>query len=150
MHVQQRASVLVIDGSKALLLRNEGDSEFPDLRLIRKWEQDVPQDRDLRSDAPGRSFGSHDGGARRSALDETNLHDQAEIEFASKIGQFLNEQAQLHSIEDLIIIAPPRTLGEIRKHLSGEASDRLTAEIAKDLVKHTIVSIERLLAAEPE
>lgn len=150
MHVPEGASVLVIDGSKALFLRNEGDSEFPDLRLISKWEQDVPQDRDLRSDAPGRTFGSHDGGARRSSYDEGDLHEQAEIEFTSKIGRFLNEQAELHSMGELIIIAPPRTLGELRKELGREASARLTAEIAKDLVKHPIAEIEHLLAAEPE
>ena len=34
MDVHQGAYVLVTDGCKALLLQNEGDAEFPDLRLV--------------------------------------------------------------------------------------------------------------------
>lgn len=146
MNVPHGASVLVTDGSKALFLKNEGDSEFPDFRLALKWEQEIPSDRELRSGAPGRAFSSHDAGARRSAYDETDFHEQAEIEFTSRVAGFLNEQAQRHSIEELIIVAPARTLGELRKHLRREISERVTAEIAKDLVKHPIPAIEKLVA----
>jgi protein required for attachment to host cells len=147
MPFQNGASVLVTDGSKALFLRNEGDAEFPDLRLTRKWEQEVPADRELRTDAPGHVFSSHDRGVRRSAYDETNLHDRAEEEFTLNVADFLNDEAQLHSIDELIIVAPPRTLGELRKHLRREVADRVTGEIAKDLVKHPIASIEQLIAS---
>ena len=150
MRVQHGAFVLVTDGCKALFLRNEGDSEFPDLRLVEKWNQSVPADHELRSGAPGHAFSSHDHGTRRSAYEETDFHDQAEVEFASKAAEYLNDQLRPHAIQELIIVAPPRTLSVLRKHLRREVLDRVTAEIAKDLVKHPIRAIERLLAGYRE
>ncbi len=150
MHIQHGASVLVSDGRKALFMRNEGDAEFPDLRLLGKWEQPVPADRDLRSGAPGRTFSSHGGSNRRSSYEETNFHEQAEVEFASAAAEFLNEQLNRNAVEELIIVAPPRTLAVLRKHLHADVVERITAEIDKDLVKHPTGEIERLLASYPE
>lgn len=150
MHLQHGTSVLVTDGSKALFLRNDGDEEFPNLRLAQKWEQDVLPDREIRSAPPGRSFSSHDHGTRRSAYDETDSHEQSEAEFTSTVASFLNDEAQKGSIDKLIIVAPPRMLGRLRTRLRRELAERITVEIAKDLVKHPIASIERLLSAYPE
>lgn len=149
MKVEHGASVFVTDGSKALFLRNEGDAEFPDLRLVQKWEAPSPPDRELRSDAPGHVFSSHGGAARRSSYDEGSFHDQAEARFAKKVADFMNQLALGDGAEDIILIAPPRTLGVMRKYLDGEVSDRITAEIPKDLLKHPISAIERSLIAHP-
>lgn len=145
MNVDHGDSVLVSDGRKALLLRNEGDADFPNLRLVDKWEASAPPDRELKSDAPGRVFSSHGGSARRSSYDEGDLHEQAEAEFAQRIADFLNAEASEDAIGKLVLIAPPRTLGVLRRHLQNEVSDLVTAEIPKDLVKHPISSIEALV-----
>jgi protein required for attachment to host cells len=150
MRVHHGASILVTDGSKALFLTNEGDGDFPDFQLVRKWEQEVPADRELRSAGPGHAFSSHGGGTRRSSYDETDLHEQAEVQFTCNIAAFLNERARLGSIDELIMVAPPRTLGELRKHIRRDVADRVKAEIAKDLVKQPIAAMERLLARYPE
>lgn len=149
MQLTHGTSVLVTDGRKALYLRNEGDGEFANLRLVQKWESPVPADRELRSDAPGRVFGSRGGSTRRSSYDEGNFHDQAEVEFAEQIADFVNSQAA-DDAHQLVLVAPPRTLGVLRRHLRREVADRLAAEIPKDLVKHPIPEIERLLAAHRE
>jgi len=149
MHVQHDASVLVTDGCKALLLRNNGDAEFPDLRLVRKWEQRLEADHALKSGPPGRTFSSHDHGMRRSSYEETDLHAEAEADFARKIAEFLQAQFAAKAIHELVLVAPPRTLGDIRKHLQPHMS-MIKAEIDKDLVKHPIAHIESLLAAYPE
>jgi protein required for attachment to host cells len=149
MQLTHGASVLVTDGRKALYLRNEGDGEFANLRLVRKWESPVAADRELRSDAPGRVFGSRGGATRRSAYDEGDLHDQEEAEFAEHIAEFVNAQAAGEAPQ-LVVVAPPRTLGVLRKHLRRDVAGRLAAEIPKDLVKHPIPEIERLLTAHRE
>ena len=48
--------------------------------------------------------------------------------------------------ERLIVIAPPRTLGELRKHYHKEVSDRITGELAKDLTGHPVPAIEKAIA----
>lgn len=147
MKVSHGAAVLVTDGRKGVLLTNRGDADFPDLRLARKWEEASPADRELKSDAPGRAFSSRDEGTRRSAYDEPDFHLRAEAQFAAQIAEFLNAR---EPVGDLVIVAPPRTLGQLRQHLDGPTAGRVTAEIAKDLVKHPIARIEQLIAGYPE
>lgn len=150
MQVQHDGSVLVTDGRKALFLRNEGDGEFPNFILVHSWEQQLAADRDLKSGAPGRTFSSMGHGNRRSSYEETNLHEQAEFEFASNVADFLNTRMQADASGELVIVAPPRTLGVLRKRLRRDVSERVSAEIAKDLVKHPISAIERLVTSYQE
>jgi protein required for attachment to host cells len=58
----------------------------------------------------------------------------------------LKQRALRNEFESLIIIAPPRTLGELRKHYHKEVSARLAGEIDKDLTGHTVPQIEEALA----
>ena len=67
--------------------------------------------------------------------------------FASDIADLLNRQVLNGEIAELVIIAAPRTLGELRKHYHKALSARLMAEIAKDLTGHGIQDIERAIAA---
>jgi protein required for attachment to host cells len=150
MRVHHGVSILVTDGSKALFLTNEGDGDFPDFQLVQKWEQEVPADHELRSAGPGHAFSSYEGSSRRSSYDETDFHEQVKVQFTANIAAFLNERARLGSIDELIMVAPPRTLGELRKHIRRDVADRLRAEIAKDLVKQPIAAVEQLLARYPE
>lgn len=146
MNLQHGTSIFVTDGRKALLLRNSGDSLFPDLRLEDKWEQALPADHDLRTDAPGRSFSSNSGGTRRSAYSEPDHHQSAEARFVAGLAATLDQGRVSGSIRELVIVAPPRMLGELRKALPRALCDLVTAEVAKDLVKHPLAEIERVLA----
>lgn len=150
MHVQHGSSVVVTDGRKALVLRNDGDEKFPDFGLVRKWEAPALADHELKSGAPGRVFSSRGGSARRSAYDEGDFHEQAEAEFAKGVAEFVNEQLLEDLTREIVLVAPPRTLGVLRKCLRRDVSDRVIAEIPKDLVKHPIGAIERLLTAYAE
>jgi protein required for attachment to host cells len=146
MHIPNRACVLVADGRKSLLLRNEGDAEFPNLKTVSAREDDNPADRDQKSDAPGHSFASAAAGARRSAYSEADFHQRAEDAFAAGTADLLREQALAGAFDSLIVVAPPRTLGELRRHYHDEVRRRISAEIPKDLVKHPVHEIERILA----
>lgn len=80
-------------------------------------------------------------------MGETDFHQLEEDRFAAEAAGMLNRGALSNNYEDLIIIAPPKTLGELRKHYHKEVSARLTAEIAKDLTGHPVKEIEKILAA---
>ena len=49
--------------------------------------------------------------------------------------------------EKLIVVAPPKTLGELRKHYHKEVANRLVAEIPKDLTGHPVAEIEKIISA---
>jgi protein required for attachment to host cells len=60
----------------------------------------------------------------------------------------LKRRALRGDFESLIIVAPPKTLGELRKHYHKEVERRLTGEIAKDLTGHPVEEIEKILSAQ--
>jgi len=47
--------------------------------------------------------------------------------------------------QSLIVVAPPRTLGELRRHYHGELEKRLTGEVPKNLTNATVSDIERIV-----
>ena len=80
-------------------------------------------------------------------MGETDYHQQEEDRFAAETAEMLKQRALKNEFESLIIIAPPKTLGELRKHYHKEVSSRLTAEIDKDLTGHPVDQIEKALIA---
>lgn len=145
MRIAHDALVLVADGRKSLFLRNEGDDEFLNLVVDDQRAHTDLKDRELKSDAPGRSFSSV--GARRSAVEETDYHQQEEDRFAADTAALLAKRAQANGFEQLIIVAPPRTLGELRQHYDKAVEAKIVAEVDKDLVNHPIDKLEAVLKA---
>ena len=147
MQVPHNVMVVVADGKKMLFFRNEGDADYPKLEMEGKRQQDDPADRDLKTDAPGRTHDAS-GGAGRSAYQETDYHQMAEDRFAAETADLLRKRALRNEFEQLIIVAPPKTLGELRKHYHKEVEKRLAGEVAKDLTGHPVNEIETILQAE--
>jgi protein required for attachment to host cells len=145
MLLKPNAMVMVADGRKMLLLRNEGDAVHPDLRVEQAEEAVNPADRDQKTDAPGRA--SSGVGSRQDTMDEADFHQQGKDRFAADAAAMLKQRALANDFESLIVIAPPATLGELRRHYHVEVSNRLTAELAKDLTGHPIPEIEAALLA---
>jgi protein required for attachment to host cells len=139
--------VLVGDGRKALFLRNKGGAGHPELVTETVMEQVNPATRDQGTDRPGRYSGTADG-VSKSALEQTDWHQQAEDRFASDVAAALYKKSQTRDFQRLIVVAPPRALGTMRSALRKEVAQKITAEIAKDLTSHPVLEIARLLKME--
>jgi protein required for attachment to host cells len=166
MQVPHDSVVLVADGRKLLFLRNEGDDVHPNLTVEHAEERVNPANRDQKTDAAGGSSSTQSGaGAPRDArggsghaqgggaqfapsrgsMEETDFHQLEEDRFAADAADLLKRRALANDFEALIVVAPPKTLGELRKHYHKEVSQRLTGELSKDLTGHTIPDIEQAL-----
>jgi protein required for attachment to host cells len=132
------AWVFVGDGQKALFLINEGDEKSPNLRRLAVEEHN--------SDAPGRAYSSV--GEIRSAVGETDWHELEKERFAASIADRINKVALSGAFNQLVIVAPPKILGDLRRKFTKETETKIIAEVPKDLTHHTIAEIERLLTAE--
>ena len=66
----------------------------------------------------------------------------------SMIAVTINKAAESGAMKEIIIIAPPRVLGELRKELSAKARAKVKGELDKDLTRHPILEIEKALARE--
>jgi protein required for attachment to host cells len=145
MRVPHNSFIVVADGEKALFFRNDGDAEFPNLTVERKREQENPADRDQKTDEPGRTFATAYAG--RTAYEETDFHQLEEDRFAAETAEMLKKRALRNEFDSLIVVAPPRTLGELRKHYHKEVEKRLTGEVPKDLTGHPVEEIEKILTS---
>jgi protein required for attachment to host cells len=145
MKIEHGTLVLVADGAKLLLFRNEGDAKYPVLDTVLHEHQRNPAAHEQGEDAPGRSFSST--GTRRSSYDETDWHQQAEDDFARHAAEMLETAATREPEAGIVVIAAPRTLGELRKAYGRATAGRLLAEIDKDLADHTTDDVIAALAA---
>lgn len=140
------AWVFVGDGQRALFLINEGDEKFPNLRRLSVLENHDPPSHEQGTDAPGRAFSSV--GGIRSAMEETDWHELEKERFAVSIAERINKAALANQFEKILIVAPPRILGDLRREYAKATETKIVGEIAKDLTNHTIAEIERLLTAQ--
>ena len=135
--------VVVCDGAKALILENAGDAISPNLKTKEIHEQPDTKTSEQGTDAPGRSINSN--GSRRSAMEQTDWHDQAEQQFLTDIAKRLDAAVVAGETKSLILIAPPRALGKIRPHYSHAVRAAVRAELDKDFVKMPVHEIEKHL-----
>ena len=150
MLVPHDTYVLVADGRKFLFLRNEGDAEMLNLQVELAEEHPNPATRDQATDAAGRAPSTSAGGGNErsgSSMEQTDFHQIEEDRFAAEAAAMLKKRALANDFERLIVVAPPRTLGELRKHYHQAVEQRLTGELAKDLTGHQIPDIEAALLA---
>lgn len=139
--IPHNAWVLVADGRKALLLRNEGDDLYPNLRIAHVLEAPAnPRNVEQGADRPGRLA----SGTHRSAVEQTDQHEINERAFATRVVELL-ERKLGSSTEGVILVAAPRTLSELRKALPPTAHSLILAEIDKDLTHLTAYEIEQHL-----
>ncbi|WP_395447924.1 host attachment family protein [Aminobacter sp. UC22_36] len=132
MIIPKGAIVAVADGERLNLFRNSGDEANP--KLTASAVEDVTNS----NKGSGARHQSSSGNPDNSQIDEDS--------FAAGTADMLNRQVLGGQIYNLIIIAAPRTLGELRKHYHQKLSAVLVGEIAKDLTGHSAQEIEKAVA----
>jgi protein required for attachment to host cells len=138
--------ILVGDGRKALVLQNSGTPQEPSLAVLNVLkDQDNPATHTQGADRPGRVMQSNLG--RRSSVEQTDWHEIAEIKFAETVASRLNAAARDNRFDKLILVAPPHTLAALRKSLDSKTAQYVVAEVAKDLTKHPVHEIARVLTS---
>jgi protein required for attachment to host cells len=147
LKIPHNALVFVGDGRKALFLRNVGDAISPNLRTEKVFEDVNPSTHDQGSDRPGRMSEAALPG-RRSAVEPTDWHDIEEHRFARKVAAAMEQMVRTSKAKALIVVAPPRTLADLRDAFHSDVKACVVAEINKDLTKHPIGDIAKHLLAE--
>jgi protein required for attachment to host cells len=111
--------IAVVDGKKLELHRNAGNEAAPEIVTM---------------DAPKLHEHNKDSGARHisSAANPTG-HLLDEDAHAAAVAGWLNQQVVSHNIEHLIVVAPPRTLGELRLRYDNALKATLLSELDKEM-----------------
>ena len=133
MQLATGATVAVADGRKFSLFRNTGKGLSPELDPVRTPE--------IESENKG------SGLRHRSSAANPDDDQLEEDSFAAGTAALLNREVLAGTITDLVVIAAPRTLGELRKHYHAKLSEALVGEIPKDLTGQTTKDIEKAILA---
>jgi protein required for attachment to host cells len=133
MLLPKGTTVAVADGEKFNLFQNSGNEANPELTPMP--EADVE------------TVNKGSGSSHQSSSANPDESQAAEDGFAGGIADLLNKRVLEGEISDLVIIAAPRTLGELRKSYHKKLSDVLRGEISKDLTGHALHDIEKAIAA---
>jgi protein required for attachment to host cells len=147
LKIPRDAFVFVGDGRKALFLRNDGDEKSPNLKTEKVFEEENPSSHEQGTERPGHiSKGSQTG--RRSTVEPTDWHDIEEHLFARKVAAAMEQMIRVSNVKALIVVAPPRTLAELRDAFHSVVKACVLAQINKDLTKHPIAEIKKRLTGD--
>ena len=131
MKLPKGTTVAVADGEKFSLFRNTGDEAG--LKLS-------PVEHGVDSDGQG-------SGSRTSSGGNPDGGQFEEDGFSAGVVEVLNKSVLSGKIENLVIIAAPRALGEMRKHYHKTLSAKLLGEISKVLTGSSVADIESAVEA---
>jgi protein required for attachment to host cells len=144
----RRTLIVVADSAKVRFLKESEDHR----KLVPAEEADMmaPKarrpDRDLVTDKPGRGFSpARDG--RRGGFEPP--HDPKKLEkhnFTAELAERLDKACSARRFDRIVLVAPRRSLGELRTLLSPRVRKAVSHEVAKDLTRSSSTALHKALA----
>jgi protein required for attachment to host cells len=140
----KRTWVLVADGGRGRILKRAGTTSHLEAVAGGTFEQVLQKTSDLGTGKPGRVRESV-GGAHHAMAVRVDWLRVEKSEFARKLAAHLEDSAWRDQFDRLILVAPPRTLGNLRAALGPCARGRLAGGLDKDLTDMSPDDIEARL-----
>jgi protein required for attachment to host cells len=141
--IPHNAVVLVGDGQRAMFLRNVGQPKRVKLEVVKLLEHPAARNQDLVSDRPGRAVAGT--GPGHSAFAQTDWHHLEESRFVHSVAGAIARAAAAEPGLEVVVVMPPKALGEFRDGLDAGVRRHVIAEIHKDLAGLKVSEIERHL-----
>ena len=134
MQIPHNAHVALANGERFLVMRNVGQPLEPKLEAV--------SDLDLELTNFSAGVRHQDPAGQRNGSTDID-----ELAHGAAIAEWLNTQTLRGGIDQVVIAADPKTLGQIRQHCHKELESRIVGELAKDLINSPMPDIEQALAA---
>ena len=132
MRLPNNAHVAIVDGENFIVMRNSGTALEPKLGS---------------SEKPNLSVTNFSAGVKHQdpVSQQHGRTDLNELAHGAAAAAWLNEKSISGEISDVLVIADPKTLGEMRRHYHSELEKRLVGEIDKTLSGETTAKIEQVI-----
>lgn len=124
--------IVVADSARARIFTVS--SGAPGLTEIEDLVSDNRRSGEIDVDRPGRTFDSADIG-RHAKVPRTDPHRHEKARFAAQLAEKVNAAVLKGKFDDLVLVAPPEALGDLRKELCKQAHEKLSSVIEKDLTR---------------
>lgn len=138
--------ILIADGAHARIFANHGPGKGIEAVEGGVINGDHRPDHELVRDGLGRSFESS-GDMRHAIAPRSDPHRELKRTFAEHLAEMLDAHLAAKSYDRLVIVAPPKALGDLRAALSAHVKPLVYAELDKDLVKTPTVELPQHLGA---
>ena len=124
--------ILIANGTHGYIARNRGPGHGIEQDIEQEFRGPNIPNRDIMSDAPGRTFDS--AGPGRHAMERpTDPQRNNRQVFARQIAVHIDNAADRNEFDRLVLVSAPQMLGEIRKYMSNAAKSKVVGELPKDL-----------------
>jgi protein required for attachment to host cells len=143
MIISRQAWIVVADGGRANIYKNVGEIGEIKLTLVRSNNQHTEHTHELGRDRPGRL--NDNSGFSKSALESTDIHQVEEDKFLRAVVDHLAQDVQNGQCKEIVLIAPPHALGELRKQLPANVAKLVVSEIGKDYTHMAINELQKTL-----
>lgn len=125
-----KATIVVADKAHARIFTAADDkAPLKEIETLVHPESRL-HERDLTSGLSGRSGGNSYTGKTDHA------HHEMEV-FAIEIAQYLDDRRNKNEMDNLLLVAAPAVLGELRQHLTSATAKMVNFELNKNLAQHT-------------
>jgi protein required for attachment to host cells len=140
--------VLVIDGGQAKVFRNDGPGRGLETVADMAWQREGGHHaRDLGRDRPGRGFAKASAHARHAYDPKEKLNRADERAFFSRVVAAMEVAQHQRKFDRLVVVAPPRVLGEIRGLLPEALGRAVLGEVKRDLVHAPLEDVTKHVGA---
>lgn len=142
---KKKVWVLIADGTRARIFV-KGHKKLDNV-LGQDFIGDNLMNREIAMDKPGRAFESATP-MRHAYEPRTDWHQYQKHLFAKELCHIIEEANENAEFDELIIISPPKILGEIRNNLGKQITSKVKTEIPKDVTKMTELELINYLERE--
>ena len=132
MKCPHNAHIALVDGERFVFARNDGQPFEPKLSVVA-----TPS---LETTNYSAGVRDQDDGGRRSGSS-----DLEELAHAAAVTEWLNSQALDGKLGELIVIADPKSLGEMRRHYHKELQACLIGEIDKAIANEPLEAVAKAI-----
>ena len=129
-----RTWILIADGARARIVKNTGPGRGVEADTKLVFRNGHHKLQEIMADKPGRAFDSVGKGRHAMAFGADAVRED-ELHFLQSLAERLEKEALADAYDRLILVAPPRVLGDLRPFLSKLVRKRIYEEIAKDLTQ---------------
>ena len=133
MKVPHNSHVAIVDGERFILMQNTGSPFEPELKTLEE---------------PDLTASNYSAGVRHQddigqRLGRTQLD---ELAHGAAVAEWLSAKAVANEIENILIVADPKSLGEMRNHYHSELEKRIVGEIDKTVTGESTQRIAQIIA----
>lgn len=135
--------ILIADGATARIFANDGPGKGLQPAVPNEFKHLQSRTRELGVERPGRTSGRS---TPKSAIEpHVDWHREEKAKFGRDMAGVLDAAAGRKSFDRLILVAPPRTLAELRHALSPKTKELVQAELGKDLTNVPFIDLPKHL-----